>query len=205
MAKATRTKIVTPKGLAKWAKVSIPDTKFNPDGVYSIDICIPEDECKSLCSLLDGIVNTQFEETKAELKPAKAKELQVHKPYQLEYNENDEETGNIIFKFVKNAVITTKKGDKIEVKPKIYDAKGIEVTTLLNIGNGSTIKVSGQGSPWYVPATGKVGVKLYLDAVQVINVVEFGGGNAESYGFGEEEGFTVDNNATPPSFEETDF
>lgn len=205
--KVERVKIVTPKGIAKWPKVVTPDTKFNPDGIYSIELVLPEGECTNLCKMLDEIVDKHYEDTKAELKPAKAKELQKHPAYQLEYeDESGEETGNVIFKFVKNAIITKKNGERVEVKPKLFDAGGFVITTLLNMGNGSEVRVSGQASPWYVPATGKCGCKLYLDAVQVLKLVEYGGGgNSESYGFGVEEGFAVDNESTATEFNEDDF
>ena len=55
------------------------------------------------------------------------------------------------------------------------------------VGEGTVAKVAVELSGYSV--AGKTGVSVKLKAVQIIDLVEFGGGSAESYGFGEEEGF----------------
>ena len=49
-------------GTAMWAKVTEPDTKFNPDGDYTINIQMPEAEAAPLSEQLDQIVQAKFNE-----------------------------------------------------------------------------------------------------------------------------------------------
>ena len=37
------------KGKCEWAKVHEPDTKFDPDGLYSIEVIVPETEAEEMC------------------------------------------------------------------------------------------------------------------------------------------------------------
>lgn len=97
---------------------------------------------------------------------------------------DDEATGAIIFSFKMNATGKTKAGEVFTRQPAIFDAAG-QPAKGLRIGGGSTIRVSYELNPFYVPANG-AGVSLRLYAVQVIELVEFGG-NAGYFGFESEE------------------
>ena len=37
------------KGNAQWAKVFEPDTKFVPEGEYSIEVSLPEEQAADVC------------------------------------------------------------------------------------------------------------------------------------------------------------
>jgi hypothetical protein len=56
----------------------------------------------------------------------------------------------------------------------------------IKLGGGSTIRVSYEIVPFVSPIG--AGASLRLKGVQVIDLVEWGSGNADYYGFGEEEG-----------------
>ena len=80
------------------------------------------------------------------------------------------------------------------------DAKGKPLTGETKVGGGSVIKVSYEVVPYYTAIAG-AGVSLRLKAVQIIELKAYsGGGNAESYGFGEEEGFEADDEDNDPPF-----
>ena len=74
----------------------------------------------------------------------------------------DEETGEIILKF------------KSKYKPKLCDATGAVVSTDPRVGGGSTIKVQGN---FYAYDGARKGVSLQMSAVQIIDLVEHGGGS----------------------------
>lgn len=78
------------------------------------------------------------------------------------------------------------------------------------IWGGSVIKVSfevplgPEDAPGYfVPATGACGISLRMLAVQVIELVSGGARNAAGYGFGEEEGYAYDGEASDDDSDET--
>ena len=88
------------------------------------------------------------------------------------------------------ARVKPKNGDEFEQAPKLFDAKQNELDRKkVSVWGGSKMKVNFEVVPYMAAATKSAGITLRLRAVQVIELVSGGGGNAESYGFGEEEGY----------------
>lgn len=101
----------------------------------------------------------------------------------------EDQNGDIIFKFKTKATITTKAGDTIKKTVPVFDAKGNPVD--VPIGNGSIVRVAFQVIPYWKSST-NAGLTLYLDAVQVIKLIEYNcGGSFDSFGFTEEDGFVA--------------
>jgi|GEM_PF-1920440 len=90
-------------------------------------------------------------------------------PIKKEFNQNDEHTGRYY--------VTFKTSDKFQ--PKVFDKAG-NILEGVKIGNGSKVRVSYIENE-YTAFGG--GINLYLNAVQVIELVEFGNYTAEAYGF----------------------
>lgn len=154
-------KYVSPKGSAGYPKLLKPDTKFKTEGEYSTSLTMDKKTAKPL---MDQIEEAYTEEFGAKALP------KANFPYK------EDEEGNITFKF------------KSKQKPKLFDSKGmpIKVVDDLNIGSGSTMKISGAISCRAV--SGKNYATLYMNAVQIIDLVEYSGSP-----FGAEEGgFTAE-------------
>jgi len=160
----------TPKGRSLYPFITIPDTKFDSDGIYRVDL------------ILDPTKEPKHKKFLAELK------VQVpnggHAPYKAHIDkETEKETGLYVVHFTS------------KYQPKQFDSKGAEITHDKIMANDSIIKVA------YVPnvyekIAGKDGLKLYLQAVQIFEFIEWHGANADYYGFEEEaDGYTVE--ATP--------
>jgi hypothetical protein len=184
MAKKEYEKITTPLVECLWAQVTKPASKYGTQGVR------PEDQEYKITALLDPN-KPKHEEFLAKLKAlwqqcgtemkcpggiAKNKPFKKHKR-----KEDDSPTG--LFE------VTFKTGVKFPVR--VFDAKGNKITGDLNIGNGSQVKVAGSYT-FYGPDKSGGGVKLYLNAVQVVELVEWSGGEASDYGFAAGEGFNVE-------------
>lgn len=178
----------TPKGIAVWPKVTKPDTKYKPEGEYSVSLVLDGEDAQSLKLLIDGEMSANATE---EQKKVKGKKIKVYDPpYRVELDDDNNETTRIRFKFTQNAIITKKDGTKVKMFVTIFDSKAqvIKDVKNMNIGSGSAIKVCFQINPWCSPTLG-AGVSLRLKAVKLLKVVE-GGASAAAYGFeGEEEGF----------------
>lgn len=97
----------------------------------------------------------------------------------LGYSETDD--GQIKFK-ASQAPESSDGKYKFEVK--VYDAKANQLSDVPNIGNGTKANVDIELYP-YVFKNNK-GIKINLKAIQILDLVEFGGGSA----FEEEEGYT---------------
>ena len=162
-------------GNAMWVKVFEPDTKFNPDGVYSVDLLKPQLEATNLSDYLEGLVNDRLEEEMKSNPKYKGK-LSTHLPFEEDYDKENNPTGDIKFKFKLDAVGKRRDGNTYTQKPVVVDSKLTPMTGDKMIGNGSTIKVSFEPRTYFIPATKIVGVKLHLVGVQVLTLEEYGGG-----------------------------
>lgn len=148
---------VTPPGFAKWAHLLTPKKPYMDKGEpkYQIDVVFDPKDAEW------GVWAKKLQET--------VRGIGVLSPIKKEYNQNDEETGRVY--------VTFKTSDKFH--PKIFDKHG-HILENVKIGNGSKIKVS------YIENEFKAfggGINLYLNAVQVLELVEFGNYGADSYGF----------------------
>lgn len=192
-------RFTTPKGLAQYPSIKTPDTKFNPEGDYKVNLVMEDDEkTNSLVSKLEAVLE-DFYENDDNVKQAISKGRKV---VTQDIYEKDEE-GHIVMKFKQKAVITKKDGSKIPVKIRQFDSKGKPID--VNIGRDSVIKVSFTANPYYMPSTRTCGLSLRLLAVQVISLNEFGDASASSYGFEEEEGYNGEEpEDSSKSFEDID-
>ena len=192
-------RFTTPKGLAQYPSIKTPDTKFNPEGDYKVNLVMEDDEkTNALVSKLEAILEDFYENDDDVLYAiSKGRKVVTQDIY-----EKDEE-GRIVMKFKQKAVITKKNGSKIPVKIRQFDSKGKPID--VNIGRDSVIKVSFTANPYYMPSTRTCGLSLRLLAVQVISLNEFGDASASSYGFEEEEGYNGEEpEDSSKSFEDID-
>jgi uncharacterized protein (DUF779 family) len=144
----------TPKGIASYPKLLKPDTKFNAEGVYTTKLVIPKEDAKELIERIEETFTEEYGEKKLTL---------LNPPYK------EDENGDLLFTF------------KSKNKPKLFDAAGDPVTDKdLKLGSGSILKIKGAIGPNIV--TGKYYATLWINAVQIIDLVEFQGG-----GFGADE------------------
>jgi hypothetical protein len=201
-----RIKVSSPVGIAVYPKVTTPDTKFNADGVYSCRLRVAADKAAPFMAKIDAAYDENLEATKASLKEAvekaegadkgKAKKAlasfkPADKPYKMALDAEGEETGEVEFKFAKRASYEAKKGpkagQKVHTKAPLFDARGVAITKAPEIWGGTVARVSFTASPYFIPGTGAAGLKLNLDAVQIIELRQSGGRDATGYGFGKEE------------------
>lgn len=192
----------SPKGKAMWAKVVMPDTKFDPDGVYEINLVMDEDdpECKEWCADLEAMieerVEQELEENASRFKKMPDERPLTALPVKEVEDQDGNETGELSFKFKLKAVGKNRKGETYTRRPLVVDAKGSPIVKLdsdgkvlngdFKIGNGSLVRCHYVPLPYYMASTKTVGVSLQIKAVQVIKLVEFGG---SGYDFDEEDGY----------------
>jgi len=184
----TKAKNKSVAGKAMWVKVFEPDTKFNPDGVYSVDLLKPQLEAAKLSDYLESLVNERLEE-EVKSNPKLQGKLSTHLPFEEDTDQEGNETGDIKFKFKLDAVGKRRDGTTYTQNPIVVDAKLTPMDGSVLIGNGSTINVSFEPRTYYIPATKMVGVKLHLRGVQVLDLVEYGNGAASM--FDEEDGYVA--------------
>lgn len=182
------------KGKAEWAKIHTPDTKFNPDGDFSINVIMSEEEAAPIEEKLQELLDVYVEELLKE-NPKIKNTLRKADVLSREVDENGDETGNVVFKCKRKAKIHSKKSGKTyEQRVTVVDSK--KKPTTVDVGNGSIVKVAVDPSPYYVAATKMSGMSLRLQAVQIIDLVEYKGSAASV--FDEEEGYIEENTDNSP-------
>lgn len=177
------------KGKALWAKVFTPDTKFDSDGIYSIDVVIPEEDAQEVCEYLEGLRDERLaEEVKAN---PKAKSLSARPVYELDLDQDGNETGNYKFKVKLKATVRGRDNQTYTQRPIVVDSKRSPMTEETLIGNGSIVKVAYEPHTYVMASNKQVGVSLRLKGVQVLQLVEYGNKGAASM-FDEEDGYVAE-------------
>lgn len=181
------------KGIAKYPRLNEPDTKFNPGGDFSVKLIVDEETAAPLVESINNLIDKTYDEKVAKMKeegksPALIKKVKKSDPPFVEvYDENDEPTGEVQFNFKMKHTLNLKDGKTEKRWVKMFDAKGHELkgSAKPSVWGGSVLTVAGQLVPFDSPVSG-CGVSLRLSAVQINKLVTGGGGDAASYGFGED-------------------
>ena len=148
---------VTPLGVAVYPRLNKPDTKFDAEGVYKVNLRLdPTDEAVS--KLLEKL--TDF---------GKANNGIKNLPWVDEADDDGKPTGYILLKLKVKAFWPAKDGQPAQSrKPAIVDGGKNPITE--TVGGGSVIRVSGEARP-YEGFGG--GVSLAPLAVQVKELVVY--------------------------------
>lgn len=169
----------TPKGSVLFAHVFTPETYEGKEVGYTIQLKLGEIETKAFMAVIDE----ELEKAKHSIKLKPGQKWSAE-PF-LGYKEDKD--GDIVFKFKTASTITTKAGETITRTVPVFDAHGKPIREKLNIGNGTIARVAYTLVPYWVSKVVN-GIKLRLEAVQIIDLKEFGEREAKGYGFGDEEG-----------------
>lgn len=187
---------ITPKGKALWPSLRAPEQFEGQDVGYTIKMMFTKEDTEKF----EAFLSEQLEAAKAS-KDFEGKRW--GKEPSLGRGETKE--GDVYFKFkMKNSYVSKKTKEVITRHVPIFDAKGKPLPKNIDVGNGSTCKVAYSIYPFY-KSSKLYGLSLRLNAVQVLNLVERGeAGTSESYGFGQEEGYSApcDDEAESPSCED---
>jgi hypothetical protein len=182
MAKFIR--VTTPVGIAAYPRLTTPDTKFDADGVYSIDLDLdPKDkEVTTFLASLKKASDVAYEQI--------CKDRGGKKLKRASFPTKETEDGMIRIKFKLKAKAGN--ADKSwSQKPMLFDASGKAIAEALNVGSGTKCKVSFEVIPYFTAMVG-AGVSLRLKAVQILELKEYTpGDNFDAYGFKSEDGFVA--------------
>lgn len=214
MAKAEPSKLnlILPRGTAIYPKLNKPDTKFDAAGVFDTKVAISADASdgvigkelvnletvlERLTALRDEFVEAKRQELAASSDPknkAKAKNLKVKDIGEPGLDDDGNENGSHVFKAKMKASGVKKDGSPWTRKPLLFDAKNKKLAdNSPPIYGGSVIKVAVSAMPYYAATDNAIGVTLYLEAVQVIELVSAGGNKSGAgFGFGVEDGYEAE-------------
>ena len=176
-------RVVSPSGKVTWAYIERPNTKFSEEGEYQLAFTIPRKEAKKFMATIDEWMESSQKESGAK--------KMADPPYK-------EDGDDVLFKFKQKPFFKSKNGEKRKATIRLIDAKLNPYN--VSIGRGSDVKVSFRPAFWTVQ--GGAGVTLYMDAVQVINLIPYN--PISDMGFEEEEGYEDSSGSIASDFQEED-
>lgn len=179
--------LTSPKGIAKWAKLNVPDTKFKVDGEYSITLLLDPEDAATI-EFVDSLRKAN------EVGLAAAKKANSKKKFTQEVIKVKDDTdkdgvpsGKLAVSFNCKAAGVRKDGTKWAFRPAVLDAKGKPVPSEVLVYGGSIVKVAYSIRHTAMP-TGSFYTTFNLKAVQVIVLKSQSDRDASYYGFKDEEG-----------------
>lgn len=189
--------VTTPKGKALWCKNVTPDIKFDDKGELSTSLVLdPNDkEVQAFLEPLEAMLEDAFQQTVESLGPVKGKSLSKNEIAQPDTDQDGNDTGMIKIK-LKLGKIKDRQATGKAYTIKTVDAKKNEIQNSPIVGHGSTIRCAGFAFPYYAAALKKVGVSILWNGLQIIDLVQVGGGDD----FGEEEGYLAGSTSTVDDF-----
>jgi hypothetical protein len=199
MSNQNKERLTSPAGLAKYPRLNTPDTKFKKEGQFKVTLQLDASDDAEFISQIESLEKAAAVEAK---KNPKNKNLQLSTVIRPSTDKDgDEIDGKVEITFKTTASGVNTKGEAWERKVRMFDAKG--KPTEAKVGSGSTLKVAFTYAPYTNPSSKSVGISLYLDAVQIIDLVEFKGqADAGDYGFGEEEGYEAGSESSDGDFKD---
>ncbi len=187
--------LTTPRGVAKWPNLTVPQREMKMDGVtkpvtpnYSITLLLDPNDDTTVKLVAD--LNKAHEEGFAAAK-AKTPKLKLTLMSIKAGEETDKDgtpTGKIAIGFKCKAEGVKKDGTPWTFRPAIKDAKGNPVPKDVLIYSGSVVKVA-YTIRHTAMATGLFYTTFNLKAVQVLVLKNQSDRDAAFYGFQEEEGY----------------
>lgn len=189
-------------GTCEWAKVFTPDTNFDKNGVYSIDILVTEEEAEDLKEKLMPIAEEHYKELCKD-KPVLKKQGSVVDFIREKYDEEGEVIGLSVQLKQRAKVYSEKQGKMLEFNVSVLDGQGNKMDGSQLIGNGSTVSCIFEPAPYFAANDKKVGVTLRgLSHVKVLELEEYGGGGDPFADAGIESDFSATNSGKQEQAEE---
>lgn len=204
MAKAVLQTAISGKGVAEpYCYVDKPDFghgQFKTErGRYKVQLTLKNDDpkCVSMIKQIDKVHNENYSALVEEYEnnpPATARGKKPLKPYEGDMPYIDNGDGTTTFRFSSFDRYTSQRtGETVMLPLSVCDSKGkpLPKDSIPAIGAGSELKVKYKLIPYgYSPIAG-ASVKLQMDAVMIIKLVEYGVGNVDWGDEVEEDGFSV--------------
>lgn len=182
-------KLTNVRGIARYPHLNEPDTKFDADGLYKVTVEVSAAVAAPLIAEFTAMQKKAMAEFQAEKKGKRATAVDL--PITPKLDEDLNETGVYEVKAKMKASGTSQRtGKPYTRKLPIFDSFGNP--TNAKVGGGSEIIISVNAREWSNPK-GECSVTCYLEAVQVVRLVEGGSASSSKFGFGAiEGGFAAD-------------
>ncbi|WCD55428.1 single-stranded DNA-binding protein [Pseudomonas phage phi 21A] len=199
---AKKVLFTTPLGIAApYASLQKPDfgsADFpQPRGEYKVNLIVPKKDAAPLIAKLTKIADDSYAEMVAEHEANPPKVAPGKRPVPVRQGDMpwfEDGEGNVVFKF-KCYASYEKDGEKREINLKVADSRGKKMDVVPNISGGSELKVRFSVFPYKWNTAVGASIKLQLDGVMLVKLVEFGGGDDDWGDEVVEGGYEADENS----------
>lgn len=187
-----RERLTTPRAALKFSNLLKPNTKFakgdDPGNFDAVILLTPKTNPEHK-AFMAGLKKRTDEAAAAQIQSdPKLKTYKVAYPYKPDRDAEGNETGNYTIRFKTSA----RNPDGTTRVVPLFDASGQPVTSAPRIGRGTEVCISYNPKGFAMPKDRELGLTMYLNAVQILKLVEYVGGGSGSYGFQtDEEGWTA--------------
>lgn len=161
---------VTPVGSTMWASIVKPNTKFDVDGKYMMDLIFKPEEVEGLKSKLDAILDTYIAEESKKLKANKANSYTVSPVFKEDVDREGNLTGNLMLRSKQY----TKTFDGEPQTVRLADSTGKPLLNFTeNVGNGSKVRAKLFPKCYHMGSTNTFGMSFLINAVQIVDLVSY--------------------------------
>lgn len=166
-----RTHFDSPFGIARFAWITKPDTKYNVDGRYTCDLVVGGAEGQALkdkitAAATEELANFWLTERGKKVAPKDRAKWSIYTPFEEDLDDEGNPTGYVIFHFKQNAKIKLRDGSVKGIKISVYDATG-EREIKRPVFSSSELRINYYFRENIQETAKKVGVQLAFSWVQV--------------------------------------
>lgn len=177
--------------LEPYAWLNKADTKYNERGVHSCKLTfdLAEPRVQKMLDVLQKIHDDAYAEALAEHEANPPIVQRGKKPIEpregdMPWVENGDGTVTMTFKSFASYI---KDGKMEEIALRFYDTDAKLIKDVPNIGQGSGLKVKFKVLPFKWNAATGASIKLQLESILLVDLVEFGQGSGGDGGWGDDE------------------
>lgn len=192
-----RTVYVSAKGkAAPYCSIQRPDFGTDefpqPRGEYKVNLIVPKAEAQADIKRINKIYEDSYAEFLEEHEANPPKVAPGKRPVPVRQGELpyfDDGNGNIVFKMKGYASYKCQKtGEMKDIALRVADSTGKTIAAVPAVSGGSTLRLRYSIFPYKWNTAVGASVKLQLEGVMLIELVEFGGGSDDDWGDAVEEG-----------------
>jgi hypothetical protein len=175
--------VISPKGELEWCKYVEPDTKYNADGEFSVNLLLDPEEAgaKEFISKLENLRDTALGQLKENL-GAKGNQWSAQDITATHYDKDGNETGKVIVKCkLKDIAKRKAMGKPCKIQASGPNKEDLVAKKTL-VGNGSIGIVGCFAFAYEMASTKKVGVSLQWQKLRVFDLVSYANDEDDLFG-----------------------
>lgn len=178
-----------------------------PRGEYKVNLIVPIKDAQADIKRITKIYDESYAEFLAEHEANPPKVQPGKRPVPVRQGELpffEDGNGNVVFKLKCYASFKNKQDEMQEINLRVADSRGKTMEVVPAISGGSTLKVRYSVFPYKWNTAVGASVKLQLEGVMLIDLVEFGGGGDDWGDAVEDGGFVADETVQREEWHEED-